>query len=115
MALIQYGIIALLVNGYILNNGIPYFQKAVPKDLRKRIGKSTIKISLRTEKSNLALKCHRLNANYTALFKLMSSNGTCFSKSFFFVRFNKCVTSFSNQGIEHVQALKRRFGHLADQ
>jgi len=74
MALIQYGSIALLVNGYILNNGIPYFQKAVPKDLRKRIGKSTIKISLRTEKSNLALKCHRLNANYTALFKLMSEN-----------------------------------------
>lgn len=74
MAKLNVGSITVIVNGYHLNNGLPYFQKAVPEDLRSRFGKSLIKRPLREEDGNFAVQCHRLNAQYTALFRAMRND-----------------------------------------
>jgi len=78
MAKLQYGSIALIVNGYVLNHGLPYFQKAIPMALRKRLRKTAIKIPLSTIGGNHALQCHRLNASYSALFKAMTDDSNIF-------------------------------------
>lgn len=39
MSALQFGSITIIVNGYTINNGLPYFQKAVPLALRSRCGK----------------------------------------------------------------------------
>ena len=44
MTKLKVGSITLIVNGYYINNGRPYFQRAVPADLRKRLGKSKIQL-----------------------------------------------------------------------
>lgn len=74
MAQLSLGSITLIVNGYHLNNGLPYFQKAVPKDLRSRFGKSLIKRRLNTEDGHFAVQCHRLDEQYRALFKAMRND-----------------------------------------
>jgi len=74
MSALKIGSITLTVNGYTLNNGLPYFQKSVPQDLRERIGKATIKIRLECSNGHLAIQCHRLNDRYTALFKAMRAD-----------------------------------------
>ena len=71
MASMDLGGIVVLVNGYTINNGRPYFQKAVPHKLRQRLGKATIKVPLREKDGNLALQCHRLNEQWGALFRAM--------------------------------------------
>ena len=71
MAKLQIGNITIIVNGFTLNNGLPYFQRAVPKRLQKRLGKKTIKIRLHIEDGNYALQCHRLTLRHAALFKAM--------------------------------------------
>jgi integrase len=74
MARLSLGSITLIVNGYHLNNGLPYFQKAVPLDLRSRFGKSLIKHRLLSEEGSVAVQCHRLNERYKALFRAMRND-----------------------------------------
>jgi integrase len=74
MPAVKVGSITFIVNGYTLNNNVPYFQKAVPAALRQRIGKSNIKIRLWPKDGNFAVQCHRLNEQYTALFRAMKDN-----------------------------------------
>ncbi len=76
MSTLKIGTIAVIVNGFSLNNGSPYFQKAVPAALRQRIGKATIKIPLRSVNGNFAVQCHRLNEKYTALFRAMRDDSS---------------------------------------
>lgn len=71
MTKLNLGSITVIVNGYTINNGLPYFQKAVPTALRSRIGKATIKIRLHERNGNYAVQCHRLNNQYSALFRAM--------------------------------------------
>ena len=75
MSTLKIGSITVIVNGYTTNNGLPYFQKAVPDSLRGRLGKATIKIALKAENGNFAIQCHRLNQQYTDLFRAMKTNG----------------------------------------
>ncbi len=75
MSLLKIGSIAIIVNGYTLNNGLPYFQKAVPESLRKKFGKATIKIPLKTEDGHYAVQCQRLTQHYTNLFSAMKNDG----------------------------------------
>jgi integrase len=74
MAKLKLGSITVTVNGYFINNGVPYYQRSIPLDLRKRFGKSTIKLSLRKERGNPAIICHRLYEGHTQLFEAMRGN-----------------------------------------
>lgn len=76
MSTLQFGSITIIVNGYTINNGLPYFQKAVPLALRSRCGKATIKVRLHEHNGNLALQCHRLDKKYSALFRAMKEDST---------------------------------------
>lgn len=71
MLSLKIGSITVTVNGYNLNNGLPYFQKSVPKDLRHRLGKATIKIRLFEKNGNFAVQCHRLASKYSTLFQAL--------------------------------------------
>ena len=71
MAALKIGSITLIVNGYTLNNNVPYFQKAVPSALKSRMGRSNIKIRLWAKDGNFAVQCHRLNESHDALFRAM--------------------------------------------
>ena len=64
MSKLNLGSITVIVNGYTLNNGLPYFQKAVPAALRSRLGKATIKFRLHERDGNYAVQCHRLDNNF---------------------------------------------------
>ena len=74
MPVVKIGSITFIVNGYTLNNSVPYFQKAVPSALRSRIGKSNIKIRLWDKDGNFAIQCLRLNEKYSALFRAMKTD-----------------------------------------
>lgn len=74
MSILNFGSITIIVKGYTLNNGIPYFQKSVPLRLRERLGKATIKIRLIPENGNVAVQCHRLTLKHQALFKALEQN-----------------------------------------
>ena len=63
------------MNGYTTNNGLPYFQKAVPVSLQKKFGKATIKIPLKAENGHFAIQCQRLTQHYTDLFTALKTNG----------------------------------------
>jgi hypothetical protein len=69
MAKLQIGTITIIVNGFILNNGLPYFQRAVPKRLQKRLGKKTIKIRLHLEHGHAA-KLTQVSANNGGTFNI---------------------------------------------
>jgi len=71
MSRLEVDSITFIVKGYIVNNGLPYFQKAVPPALRSRLGRSNIKVRLKEQNGHYALQCHRLNEQYSALFKAM--------------------------------------------
>lgn len=71
MARLKMGSITIIVNGYTLNNGIPYFQKSVPASLRNRFGKATIKLRLWEKDGNFAVQCYRHNEKFSALFAAM--------------------------------------------
>lgn len=75
MSKLILGSITIIVNGYTLNNGLPYFQKAVPAALKSRIGKATIKIRLHERDGNYAVQCHRLDNQFSALFRAMKNDG----------------------------------------
>ncbi len=75
MSLLKIGSITIIVNGYTTNNGLPYFQKAVPESLRKKLGKATIKIPLKAENGHFAIQCQRLTQHYTDLFTALKTNG----------------------------------------
>ena len=75
MSLLKIGSITIIVNGYTTNNGLPYFQKAVPESLRKKFGKATIKIPLKAENGHFAIQCQRLTQHYTDLFTALKTNG----------------------------------------
>lgn len=75
MSKLNLGSITIIVNGYTLNNGLPYFQKAVPAALKSRIGKATIKIRLHERDGNYAVQCHRLDNQFSALFRAMKNDG----------------------------------------
>jgi hypothetical protein len=75
MSVLKIGSITIIVNGYTTNNGLPYFQKAVPESLRKKFGKATIKIPLKAENGHFAIQCQRLTQHYTDLFTAMKTNG----------------------------------------
>lgn len=74
MSKLILGSITVIVHGYISNNGLPYFQKAVPATLRGRIGKATIKIRLHERDGNYAVQCHRLDNQFSALFRAMKND-----------------------------------------
>lgn len=74
MTKLKVGSITLIVNGYYINNGRPYFQRAVPADLQKRLGKSKIAIALKPEHGHVALQCQRLSEKWAALFKAMRND-----------------------------------------
>ena len=74
MTKLKVGSITLIVNGYYINNGRPYFQRAVPGDLRKRLGKSKISIALKAEHGHVAVQCQRLSDQWSALFKAMRND-----------------------------------------
>jgi integrase len=74
MTKLKVGSITLIVNGYYINNGRPYFQRAVPDDLRKRLGKSKISIALKAEHGHVAVQCQRLSDQWSALFKAMRND-----------------------------------------
>ncbi|HRK39578.1 MAG TPA: tyrosine-type recombinase/integrase [Burkholderiaceae bacterium] len=63
-------------HGYILNNGIPYFQRAVPTSLRDRFGKATIKIRLKASGVQALAECRGHWDRYTALFQAMKGDET---------------------------------------
>lgn len=71
MTQLKIGSITFTVNGYTLNNKLPYFQKSVPHDLRHRLGKATIKIRLHEKNGNIAVQCHRLTQKYASLFQAL--------------------------------------------
>lgn len=74
MGRLTVGSITIIVNGYYNNNGKHYFQRAVPRDLVSRMGKSKVSIALKPEGGHLAVQCERLNQQYQSLFKAMRSN-----------------------------------------
>lgn len=74
MSKLNLGSITVIVNGFTLNNGLPYFQKAVPAALKSRIGKATIKIRLHERDGHYAVQCHRLDQKYSALFRAMKND-----------------------------------------
>lgn len=74
MSKLNLGSITVIVNGYTINNGLPYFQKAVPAALRSRLGKATIKIRLHEMNGNYAVQCHRLDNKFSALFRAMKND-----------------------------------------
>jgi len=76
MSTLQFGSITIIVNGYTINNGLPYFQKAVPLALRSRCGKATIKVRLHEHNGNYAVQCHRLDKQFSALFRAMKDDPT---------------------------------------
>lgn len=76
MSKLNLGNITFIVNGYTLNNGLPYFQKAVPAALRKRLGRATFKIRLHDRDGHFAVQCHRLDQKYSALFRAMRDDVT---------------------------------------
>lgn len=71
MAKLKIGTITIIVNGFSLNNSLPYFQRAVPARHQERLRRKTIKIRLHEEHGNYALQCHRLTEQHNALFKAM--------------------------------------------
>lgn len=74
MPAVKIGSITIIVNGYTLNNNVPYFQKAVPSALKLRMGKSNVKIRLLLKDGNFAVQCHRLNERYDTLFRAMKDD-----------------------------------------
>jgi integrase len=76
MSTLQFGSITIIVKGYTINNGLPYFQKAVPLALRSRCGKATIKVRLHEHNGNYAVQCHRLDKQFSALFRAMKDDPT---------------------------------------
>ena len=74
MSAVKIGSITIIVNGYTLNNNVPYFQKAVPSALKPRMGKSNVKIRLWPKDGNFAVQCHRLNERYDSLFRAMKDD-----------------------------------------
>jgi hypothetical protein len=74
MSAVKIGSITFIVNGYTLNNNVPYFQKAVPSALKLRIGKSNVKIRLWPRNGNYAVQCHRLNEQHDSLFRAMKDD-----------------------------------------
>jgi integrase len=71
MSKLKIGNITIIVNGYTLNNGLPYYQRAVPSRFQLRLRRKTFKIRLLEEDGNFALQCHRLTVKHSALFKAM--------------------------------------------
>ena len=76
MTKLKVGSITIIVNGYYNNNGRPYFQRAVPEDLRKRLGRSKISVPLKPEHGHVAVQCQRLSDQWSALFKAMRNDPT---------------------------------------
>jgi integrase len=74
MTKLKVGSITIIVNGYYNNNGRPYFQRAVPEDLRKRLGRSKISVPLKPEHGHVAVQCQRLSDQWSALFKAMRND-----------------------------------------
>ena len=74
MPAVKIGSITIIVNGYTLNNNVPYFQKAVPAVLKQRMGKSNVKIRLLPKDGNFVVQCHRLNEQHDALFRAMKDD-----------------------------------------
>ena len=74
MSAVKIGSITIIVNGYTLNNNVPYFQKAIPSALKLRMGKSNVKIRLLIKNGNFAVQCHRLNEQYDTLFRAMNDD-----------------------------------------
>ncbi len=71
MSKLLFGSIICMVKGLIRNNNLDYYQRAVPADLRLRLGKKTFKHPLKSVNGNVIVQCDRLNARYDALFKGM--------------------------------------------
>jgi integrase len=76
MAWIKIGNTICIVNGLILNNGLHYFQQAIPRALQSVVGKKTIKIRLRPEDGSYVVQCERYKEQHTAFFKALLNDPT---------------------------------------
>lgn len=76
MATLKFRGMTIKIRGLIDNNGKPYHQIAVPKALRARVGKATIKTPLDPKNGSPAEQCHALNERYGAMFASMKANET---------------------------------------
>ena len=57
------------------NNGSPYYQRGIPKDIRGRFGLSLIKLRLEPKPGNsLAKQVQTLSASHAALFESLRRN-----------------------------------------
>ena len=74
MAALKFRGMTIKIKGLINNNGLPYYQRAVPKELQKRIGKSVIKIPIVPKNGTVAVQCQQLWSGHTALFEAMKSD-----------------------------------------
>lgn len=76
MAKLEIGSITVIVKGFFSNNGLPYFQKSIPKALQPRFGKAAVKVRLHERDGNFLVQCHRLNEQFASLFRAMKDDPT---------------------------------------
>lgn len=70
----EYGGMLVPVNGYVSNNGSPYFQRAIPLALQSRFGKKLVRIRLHQKNGHFVVQCKRLWDGYSALFQAMQDD-----------------------------------------
>lgn len=76
MVTLVLGGMTILMKHVVNNNGSPYYQRSVPKDLKGRIGKSLFKVKLEPAKGNIASQASNLAREHDALFKALREDPT---------------------------------------
>lgn len=74
MAILNLGAHQILVKYLVNNNGLPYYQRRVPKSLVKRIGKQIIRIKLDYKHGVPAKQVVELSRKHDLLFKALEEN-----------------------------------------
>ncbi len=74
MATLKLGNNQLIVKYLVNNNGLPYYQRKVPKDLVDRLGKQHIRIKLDDRQGTPARQVLQLAGQHDQLFKALRSN-----------------------------------------
>ena len=71
MVTLVLGGMTIQMKHVVNNNGTPYYQRSVPKDLKQRIGKSLLKVKLEPAKGNIAVQAANLSREHDSLFKAL--------------------------------------------
>lgn len=74
MVTLVLGGMTIQMKHVVNNNGTPYYQRSVPKDLKQRIGKSLLKVKLEPAKGNIAVQAANLSREHDALFKALRND-----------------------------------------